>query len=91
MYEDVISWYIINTDFDIYIVDSYNNRFNDTIESTCKVCHFDQTTFYTGTTSALEILSLQEAWKMFSDDWTNYNYIVKLTGKYIHVRHYKMC
>lgn len=87
MYEDVISWWMKHSCFDIYVVDSYNKPFTHPIEYGCKMVHFDQTKcgkdYQPGNSTALELLSLREALQCFSDYWSsNYSYVIKLTGKY---------
>jgi hypothetical protein len=84
MYSDVIHWWMTNSSFDIFIVDSSNNKFSDDIESKCKVLHFDQSihTKCTGSSTVLELLSLNQAFNTFQDDWKEYDYVIKLTGKY---------
>ena len=84
MYSDVIHWWMTNSSFDIFIVDSSNNKFSDDIESKCKVLHFDQSihTKCTGSSTVLELLSLNQAYNTFQNDWKEYDYLIKLTGKY---------
>jgi hypothetical protein len=84
MYNDVIHWWMNNSSFDIFIVDSSNNKFSDDIESKCKVLHFDQSilTKCTGSSTILELLSLNQVYNAFQDNWKEYDYIIKLTGKY---------
>lgn len=85
MYKDVIRWWMKNSSFDIYIVDSSNNQFDNDIESMCKIHHFNQVdhTKTKGCSTTLELLSFKQAFSVFGTEWeTNYDYIIKLTGKY---------
>ena len=79
MYSDIIHWWMTNSSFDIFVVDSSNNNLSDDIESKCKVLHFDQSihTKCTGSSTVLELLSLNQAYHTFQ-----YDYVIKLTGKY---------
>lgn len=84
MYEDVIRWWIQHSTFDIYVVDSYGKPFHDHIEQHCHTHHFDQTVYYHAgsSTSILELYSLQESIRAFAGKWSEYDYIIKMTGKY---------
>jgi hypothetical protein len=85
MYHDVIRWWMKNSKFDIYVVDSSNNVFDDDIMEGCTTCHFDQSEFtkVTGCSTTLEILSINKAFSMFECEWNEkYDYIIKLTTKY---------
>ena len=85
MYEDVIMWWINRKRFDIYVVDSANQKFSDQIETSAKVFHFDQTPLSNSKSqTTLELLSLQQVCAHFGQEWTdNYDYVMKLTAKYI--------
>jgi hypothetical protein len=87
MYEEVISWWLYNSSFDIFLADSANNKFNEDIESKCSTFHYDQTLNsinprrHSDTTN-LEGILLKLAGQYFKQEWKNYDYIVKLTAKY---------
>jgi hypothetical protein len=89
-YEQTISWWLDNTKFDIYVVDSFgkaitisNRRLN--------VISFDQkdhkndivslTNFHMRPTIG-EMISIKVAYEYFKDNFKNYKYIIKVTGKY---------
>lgn len=89
MYHTIIRWWMKNSKFDIYIVDSSNNEFDKDIEESCKTFHFDQYDVRYGgddmkcSSTLTEVLSLREVHKVFGEEWeNNYDYIIKLTCKY---------
>jgi len=94
MYQDVIRWWMQNSKFDIYIVDSSNNAFDDDIEQACKIHHFDQTQCFDNfekvkllarkiSSTTLETISLTKMIEVYGKEWAdNYHYVIKLTGKY---------
>lgn len=84
MYEDVINWWILRKEFDIYIVDSSDNVFSKNIEETTKTYHFDQRPLSDSKNqTVLELISLNKAFSIFGEQWQNYDYIIKLTSKYM--------
>ena len=85
MYHDVIRWWMKNSSFHIYIVDSSDNLFDEDVEKACKTHHFNQAdhTSCTRDSTTLELLSLDQALSIFGQEWeTTYDYIIKLTCKY---------
>jgi len=85
MYHNVIRWWMNNSDFDIYIIDSSNEKMDDDIEKQCSVHHFNQVDFgVDGNTTDTELFSLQQAYSAFWTQWVRngYDYVVKLTCKY---------
>jgi hypothetical protein len=91
MYEKRLMWWLSNCTLPIYVVDSYNAPFSEHLKSIRKFreYHFDQTsvlgpgpkTAYEKTRS--EILSLKNAFQVFKDEWAHYDYVLKITGKYV--------
>ena len=87
MYNDVIEWWKKNSVIDIYIVDSGNRKFKDSIEQYApriKIHHFDQFKHINppSDTTTLEILSLEQAYEHFKESFSNYDYVIKITCKY---------
>lgn len=89
MYEDVIHWWINNSSYTIFIVDSSNNKFSDSIENNLHIHHFDQNDYIKqlddtfSQPSVYELLSLKNAYSAFGSIWKqNYDYVIKLTCKY---------
>ena len=93
MHQDVIRWWIQYKRkylhyFDIFIVDSTNNRFDMDIETACKICRFDQSQVqgfqtYKGNTTWMEMKALEHAISCFGTTWeSEFTHFIKLTGKY---------
>ena len=96
MYRDVIRWWIkyrkacgqFYLHFDLFIVDSTTNSFDQDIESVCKICRFDQQkqqSFQTDPSNStwMEMRALEHAMVCFGSEFENkYSHFVKLTGKY---------
>lgn len=86
MYQDIIRWWMRNSSFDIFIVDSSDNLFDNDIESACRIHHFNQVDYTdcVGCSTTFELLSIEQALGVFGKEWTtNYDYIIKLTCKYM--------
>ena len=82
LYEKVIKFYLENTDFEIYCVESSGNFFNIEHERfnfiSCDINNINSS-------SQGEIKSILYAYEYFKKEWKrkNMKYIVKITGKYI--------
>ena len=84
MYEEVINWWIARKEVDIYIVDSADNVFSAKIEDATKTCHFDQRPLSDSKNqTVLELISLGKAFSAYGEEWQNYDYVIKLTAKYM--------
>lgn len=87
MYEEVIYWWLKNSSFDIFVADSANNKFNEDIESQCSTFHYDQNLesinpLRHSDTTNLEAILLKLTARYFEEKWKEYEYVIKLTGKY---------
>jgi len=89
MYEQRIRWWLSESTLPIYVVDSYNLPFSEGLMSIRKFreYHFDQTqvlgTPPRGGSTGGEILSMKKAFDVFKAEWAQYDYVVKITGKYV--------
>lgn len=89
MYAKRLEWWLTQTTLPIYVVDSFNRRFPQEGQAQFRqfqVHHFDQTPTLgsppRGGSTPAELLSLKEAFKAFRKDWAQFDYVVKITGKY---------
>lgn len=90
MYNKVIQWWLQNTTFHMFIIDSANRQFSPDIENNARVktFHFDQTQFISGTfhsnirPTKFEMLSLNKGYEHFEKDLSKYEFVFKITGKY---------
>jgi len=89
MYAKRIQWWLSETTLPIYVVDSYNAPFPEHLKSIRKFreYHFDQIPVLgdppDGGSTPAEILSMKNAFEVFKDEWAQYDYVVKITGKYV--------
>ena len=68
-----------------YIKD-VNNKviFSAKIEDATKTCHFDQRPLSDSKNqTVLELISLGKAFSAYGEEWQNYDYVIKLTAKYM--------
>jgi len=87
MYVARLQWWLKETKLPIFVVDSAGRGFSPSISThrSFKQLKFDQTNvlgFDVGSTEG-ELLSLKRAWEAFQGDWSRYDYVVKVTGKYV--------
>ena len=90
MYQEVIRWWLKNTAFHLFVVDSANNSFGSDIEQNNRVSvyHFNQNDFIKHNPRLInpgptvpELLSLEKSISFFKE-FHNYDFVFKLTGKY---------
>jgi len=87
MYTKRLQWWLRETKLPIFVVDSAGRGFP---QSLSKIRNFKQLTFnqedilgdYVDSTIG-ELLSLKRAWQTFKNDWSRFDYVVKVTGKYV--------
>jgi len=89
MYDKVIKYWLNNSSFDIFIVDSYG-EFKYDGNSRVKYLSFNQKKYfknidkyYHSYSTYLEYFSLRMLWEKYKYFLMKYEYIIKLTGKYI--------
>jgi hypothetical protein len=85
LYVDTIKWWIKNSSFDIYVVNSSGKYFNTSFDSNrIKIFTFNQNTFTEKGKSSTyyELLSIQKILESNPSILTDYTMILKLTGKY---------
>lgn len=87
MYHETIRWWLRSTQFPmIFVVDSGNRRFADDIEhhDRVRVVHFDQTLYCKPgrSVSEYELVSLHKGIVELEPLFLNYDFIIKITGKY---------
>ena len=83
MYNDIILWWLNHSCYDIFIVDSGNYPFCNTIEKNerIQILHFEQKQFLKeGSSTDFELLSMKQAFAYF--DFKQYDFVIKLTAKY---------
>lgn len=81
MYAAVIRWWVLNTKYDIFVVDSANRSFpGESTMGNVRFLHFQQSANVRDVT-VLELESLHMALRHFKFD--AYDGVLKLTGKYI--------
>jgi len=90
MYAKRLDWWLTQTMLPLFVVDSYNRKFPEEGQTRFRqfrVHHFDQFPILGpppfGGSTISELLSLKEALKAFQNEWEQYDYVVKVTGKYI--------
>jgi len=90
MYAKRLEWWLRETGLPIYVVDSANFSFPPGLEQIrdFRVLHFNQSQVTGGTVprggkTGYELLSLKMAYQAFKDEWAQYDYVLKVTGKYV--------
>jgi len=91
MYAKRLEWWLRQIKLPIYVVDSGNLPFPKSLEQIrdFRVLHFDQTRGlgtpppWTLPATEGELFSLKMAHEAFKDEWAQYDYVVKVTGKYV--------
>jgi len=79
MYRERLEWWRDNTSLPLYVVDSANRGFNmDGIRE----YKFEQLPNINGPTDT-ELFSLRHAFDHFEVEWEKFDYVFKITGKYV--------
>lgn len=85
MYQDVISWWINETPYTIFVTNSGGTKFNDYIEKNAYTYTFSQDD-YAGngndTKSYFEALSVDKCFNHYKKELLMFDIIFKVTGKY---------
>jgi len=89
MYTMRLQWWLRWTQLPVYVVDSAGRGFPASLS---KIRSFKQLKFDQHNASVRrkrldstlgELLSMRLAWATFKDDWSRFDYVVKVTGKYV--------
>jgi len=91
MYEDIITWWINETPYTIFLTNSGGTKFNDYIEKNAYTYHFSQDNVQNpdklsyadhNLKSFYECLSVNKCFKYYEEKLLKFDMIFKLTGKY---------
>lgn len=91
MYEDIITWWIKETPYTVFVTNSGNTKFNNYIEENAYTYHFSQDDWphphkasYANynLSSFYECLSVNKCFEHYKKKLLKYDMIFKLTGKY---------
>jgi len=87
MYMEPLRWWLRKTKLPLFVVDSAGRGFPPSLS---KIRSFKQLKFNQSDkmgdfvdSTLCELLSLERAWQAFQDDWSRFDYVVKVTGKYV--------
>lgn len=87
MYTMRLQWWLSMTELPIYVVDSAGRGFPPSLSKirSFKQLKFDQKEVFGDRMDSTlgELLSMKHAWEAFQKDWSRFDYIVKVTGKYV--------
>lgn len=84
MYTDVINWWLNNSNFKIFVIDSYGRGFPHITNERVSVFSFDQSKYFSKSHNIgqYELFALWKGILHWGNLFNEYDYIIKLTGKY---------
>lgn len=84
MYTDVINWWLNNSNFKIFVIDSYGRGFPHITNERVSVFSFDQSKYFSKSHNIgqYELFALWKGILHWGNLFNDYDYIIKLTGKY---------
>uniref|UniRef100_A0A6C0BX30 Glycosyltransferase n=1 Tax=viral metagenome TaxID=1070528 RepID=A0A6C0BX30_9ZZZZ len=84
MYTDVINWWLNNSNFKIFVIDSYGTGFPHITNDRVSVFSFDQSKYFNEphNIGQYELFALWKGILHWGNLFNEYDYIIKLTGKY---------